>query len=165
MNIVNYEPVDVLNGPGTRVSLFVAGCRFRCKGCFNAMAQSHTAGVQFTDDMAEQIIRDLQDTRIRRRGLSLLGGDPLFERNIEALTALVQRVRREVPAADIWLWTGEVYEALTPKQRALVSLVDVVVDGQFEQGKRSHKLAWRGSSNQRVIDVARSLSVTQLWQA
>ena len=105
-------------------------------------------GHLFDEAMAQQIIADLNDTRIKRRGLSLSGGDPLHPNNVGPLIALVRRVRAECPQKDIWLWTGFVLAEMTPEQRQLVALVDVFIDGKFEQDLASPNLPWRGSSNQ-----------------
>lgn len=156
MNYQKYFDVDVVNGPGTRCTLFVSGCAHGCKGCYNQSTWSPNSGHAFTNEFADQIIADLNDTRIHRRGLSLSGGDPLYPGNCESVLALCQRVRAECPSKDIWLWTGYTLEDLTKPQRAIVDLVDVLIDGPFVQDLADRNLAHRGSSNQRVIQ--RSLS-------
>ncbi|MFQ3240358.1 MAG: anaerobic ribonucleoside-triphosphate reductase activating protein [Lentimonas sp.] len=154
MNYHQYFDVDVVNGPGTRCTLFVSGCVHGCKGCYNQSTWSPHSGHPFTDEMADQIIADLNDTRIRRRGLSLSGGDPLFPANCEAVLALCQRVRAECTDKDIWLWTGYSVENLSEQQQAILSTIDVLIDGPFVQAKADPSLAFRGSSNQRIIHAS-----------
>ncbi len=153
MNYQQYFPRDVVNGPGVRCTLFVSGCEHRCPGCYNARTWPLASGVPFTETMIEQVITDLNDPAIPRRGLTLTGGDPLHPANVAAVEALVCRVRAECPGRDIWAWTGYVLEALTPAQWRLVDRLDTVVDGPFIQAQASPGLSWRGSANQRVINI------------
>ncbi|WP_417348690.1 anaerobic ribonucleoside-triphosphate reductase-activating protein [Ferrimonas sp.] len=148
MNYHNYYPVDVVNGLGTRCTLFVAGCVHQCKGCYNQSTQRLDSGHPFTEEMADQIIRDLSDTRIKRRGLSLSGGDPLHPANVPAILELVTRVKEHCPDKDIWCWTGYRLDELDEAQRALLPYLDVLIDGRFEQELADPSLLWRGSSNQ-----------------
>lgn len=153
MHYCRYYPVDVVNGPGTRCTLFVSGCTHQCKGCYNQSTWSFDSGMPFTQAMSQQIIDDLSDTDIPRRGLSLSGGDPLHPNNVPAVLELVKRVRSECPGKDIWCWSGYEIEQLTDLQWQLVELVDVLVDGRFEKDKLSAQLPWQGSSNQRIIHI------------
>lgn len=148
MNYHQYYPVDVVNGPGTRCTLFVAGCVHQCRGCYNQSTWRVDSGVPFTQEMEDQIIQDLQDTRIRRQGLSLSGGDPLHPANLPVVLKLVKRVKAVCPDKDIWLWTGYILSDLTLEQQKVVSLVNTVIDGKFEQDLHDPRLIWRGSSNQ-----------------
>lgn len=148
MNYHQYYPVDVVNGPGTRVTLFVSGCEHQCRGCYNQSTWDVRSGHQFDQAMADRITADLKDTRIVRRGLSLSGGDPLLPANVDAILALVKRVKTECPDKDIWLWTGYVFDELTASQRAVLEYIDVLVDGKFEQSLADPSLVFRGSSNQ-----------------
>ncbi|ASJ96367.1 MULTISPECIES: anaerobic ribonucleoside-triphosphate reductase-activating protein [Shewanella] len=148
MNYHQYFPIDVVNGPGTRVTLFVSGCEHQCRGCYNQSTWNPCSGHLFDQAMIEQVIKDLNDTRIKRRGLSLSGGDPLYPQNLDDILALVQRVKNECPGKDIWLWTGYTLDELTPAQRAVIAYVDVLVDGKFEQSLADPSLVFRGSSNQ-----------------
>lgn len=148
MNYHQYYPVDVVNGPGTRCTLFVAGCIHECPGCYNKSTWRVNSGVPFTPEMEDQIIRDLQDTRVPRQGLSLSGGDPLHPANVSAVLQLVQRIRRECPGKDIWVWTGYKIDELDPAQQEVVALINALVDGKFVQDLRDPALIWRGSSNQ-----------------
>ena len=143
-----YYPIDVVNGPGTRCTLFVSGCEHQCRGCYNQSTWRVDSGHEFTQGMEDQIIQDLQDSRIFRRGLSLSGGDPLHPANLESVLKLVQRVRNECPDKDIWMWTGYTFDQLNEQQQQIVTYVDVLIDGKFEQDLKDPALIWRGSSNQ-----------------
>ncbi|HIE0969391.1 TPA: anaerobic ribonucleoside-triphosphate reductase-activating protein [Proteus mirabilis] len=148
MNYHQYYPVDVVNGPGTRCTLFVAGCVHQCRGCYNKSTWSLTSGKPFTQEVEDQIIADLQDTRIKRQGLSLSGGDPLHPQNLSAILKLVKRVKTQCPEKDIWVWTGYLLADLTPEQQEVVSYINVLIDGKFVQELYEPALLWRGSSNQ-----------------
>ncbi|MGF1794151.1 anaerobic ribonucleoside-triphosphate reductase-activating protein [Photobacterium profundum] len=148
MHYNNYYPVDVVNGPGTRCTLFVSGCEHQCRGCYNKSTWRLDSGHTFTQEMEDNIINDLNDTRIKRRGLSLSGGDPLHPANLASVLKLVMRVKTECVGKDIWLWSGYVLAELTEYQQQIVDLIDVLVDGKFEQDKRDPSLVWKGSENQ-----------------
>lgn len=150
MNYHQYFPVDVINGPGTRASLFVSGCEHQCRGCYKQSTWNPSHGHTFDQQMQEQVLRDLKDTRIKRRGLSLSGGDPLFPANLTSILALVKRVKAECPEKDIWLWSGYQLDELSEAQQAVIAYVDVLVDGKFEQALADPSLQFRGSSNQVV---------------
>ena len=148
MNYHRYYPVDVVNGEGTRCALFVAGCIHQCPGCYNKSTWGINSGKPFTQSLEDQIIKDLQDTEIKRQGLSLSGGDPLHPQNVPAILKLVKRVKNECDNKDIWLWTGYKLDELTDAQQAVVPYIDVLIDGKFVQELADPKLLWRGSSNQ-----------------
>ena len=148
MNYHRYYPVDVVNGEGTRCTLFVAGCVHQCRGCYNKSTWSLDSGLPFTQSIEDQIIKDLQDTEIKRQGLSLSGGDPLHPQNVPTILKLVKRVKTECNNKDIWLWTGYKLDELTPEQQAVIPYIDVLIDGKFVQEQADPKLLWRGSSNQ-----------------
>lgn len=148
MNYSKYYPIDVLNGEGTRSTLFVSGCVHNCKGCYNQSTWSPDAGELFTEQLADQIIHDLNDQRIKKQGLTLSGGDPLHPANVDEVLKLVQRVKRECEGKDIWVWTGYLLAELNGKQKQIVELVDVLIDGKFEKKLADPALAWRGSANQ-----------------
>ncbi|CAM4138391.1 MULTISPECIES: anaerobic ribonucleoside-triphosphate reductase-activating protein [Vibrio] len=148
MNYHNYYPVDVVNGLGTRCTLFVSGCIHQCRGCYNQSTWSPSSGHLFTQEMEDQVIADLNDTRIKRKGLSLSGGDPLYPGNLEAIFKLVKRVKEECPGKDIWMWTGYVLAELSEEQQQVVNYVDTLIDGKFEKDLADARLEWRGSSNQ-----------------
>ncbi|MEZ9237037.1 anaerobic ribonucleoside-triphosphate reductase-activating protein [Shewanella sp. 10N.286.52.A9] len=154
MNFHQYYSVDVVNGPGTRCTLFVAGCEHQCRGCYNQSTWDPRSGNEFTQAMEDQVIADLQDTRIKRRGLSLSGGDPLFADNLPAMLALVKRVKRECPDKDIWLWSGYQLAEMSLKQQQVLAYVDVLIDGKFEQDLADPSLKWKGSANQVVHDLS-----------
>ncbi len=155
MNFHQYYPIDVVNGPGTRCTLFVAGCVHQCPGCYNKSTWRIDSGKPFTVLQEDQIIADLQDTRIRRQGLSLSGGDPLHPQNLGAIEQLLGRVRTECAGKDVWIWTGYQLDELSGAQQRVIALADVLVDGKFVQDLRDPALIWRGSSNQ-VIHYLRS---------
>lgn len=148
MNYHKYHQTDVVNGEGTRCTLFVSGCEHNCRGCYNQTTLNPNSGHPYTQQLEDQIIADLQDTRIKRRGLSLSGGDPLHPANVDTILHLVQRVKSECAGKDIWLWTGYTLGELTESQRKVVEFIDVLIDGKFEQDKKDLNLEWRGSSNQ-----------------
>ncbi|EIE9612131.1 anaerobic ribonucleoside-triphosphate reductase-activating protein [Vibrio cholerae] len=148
MNYHQYYPIDVVNGPGTRCTLFVSGCVHQCKGCYNQSTWSLSSGHRYTQEMEDKIIADLKDTRIKRRGLSLSGGDPMHPANLSVVLQLVQRVKNECPDKDIWLWTGYTLAELDDSQQALLPYIDVLVDGKFIQEQADPGLEWRGSANQ-----------------
>lgn len=151
MNYCKYIPIDVLNGRGTRCTLFVSGCEHHCKGCYNQSTWRVNSGFLFDKDMEDRIITDLQDLKIPRRGVSLSGGDPLLPHNLEAVLHLCKRVKSET-TKDIWMWTGYTLEALSNEQREVVKYVDVLVDGKFELDKTKPIVPFRGSYNQRIIE-------------
>ncbi len=163
MNYAEIKPYDIANGEGVRVSLFVSGCRRHCKGCFNAVAWDFGYGRPFTTETQEYLLEKLSPHYIA--GLTLLGGDPFEPENQRALLPFVRCVREKFPEKDIWCYTGYTYEGggiaeqevQTECTRELVSLLDVLVDGRFQEERKDIRLKFRGSSNQRVIDVKRSL--------
>lgn len=163
MNYADIKKVDVANGPGVRVSLFVSGCNHHCKGCFNECAWDFNYGNKFTEDTEKEIIEDLSRDYIT--GLTLLGGEPLEYENQKRLLPLVKKVKEKFPNKSIWCYTGFDFENdVIGKMKKnwketdeLLSYIDVVVDGKFEEDKKNIKLKFRGSSNQRIIDVPKSL--------
>lgn len=161
MHYHHYYPIDVVNGPGTRCTLFVSGCEHQCKGCYNQSTWRLDGGHPFDETLFERIIADLNDPRIPRRGLSLSGGDPLHPANVPTILALVQAVRARCPGKDIWCWTGYRLDELTAAQQAVLAYLDVLVDGRFEQTLADPALIWRGSSNQVIHHFDRSAA---LWQ-
>ncbi|MGF1696411.1 anaerobic ribonucleoside-triphosphate reductase-activating protein [Vibrio lamellibrachiae] len=148
MNYHQYHPIDVINGPGTRCTLFVSGCIHQCKGCYNQSTQRLDSGHLFTQELADKIIADLTDSRIKRRGLSLSGGDPMHPANVSEILKLVKRVKNECPDKDIWLWTGYELDELNTEQKEILPYIDTLIDGKFEQDKYDPSLKWRGSENQ-----------------
>jgi anaerobic ribonucleoside-triphosphate reductase activating protein len=155
MNYHQYHPIDVVNGPGTRCTLFVSGCEHNCKGCYNQSTWSLRSGHPYTQDLENRIIADLNDTRIPKRGLSLSGGDPLHPQNVSAIFHLVKRVKQECTDKDIWLWTGYLLSELSEAQKQVLEYIDVLIDGKFIKELADPSLDWRGSSNQ-VIHYLKS---------
>ena len=149
MNYAKIKKVDIANGPGVRVSLFVSGCRNHCKGCFNPETWDFDYGRPFTRETEDEIIEALRPSWIQ--GLSILGGEPTEEENAAVLIPFLKRVRAALPDKDIWLYSGYTYEALRDKE--ILTLVDVLVDGPFLLELKDAGLAFRGSRNQRIIDL------------
>ena len=149
MNYAEIKKVDIANGPGVRVSLFVSGCRNHCKGCFNPETWDFDYGRPFTRATEDEIIEALRPSWIQ--GLSILGGEPTEEENAAVLIPFLKRVRAVLPDKDIWLYSGYTYEALRDKE--ILTLVDVLVDGPFLLELKDAGLAFRGSRNQRIIDL------------
>ena len=163
MNYAALKKFDIANGPGVRVSLFVSGCRHHCKNCFNREAWDFDFGRPFTKQTEEEILAELNKDYIK--GLSLLGGEPFEPENRAALTQLLKRVREKYPEKTVWCYTGFEFERLTdPTAKAMLSLIDVLVDGKFVEELKSPDLIFRGSSNQRIIDVKKSLEAGEvIW--
>lgn len=147
------KPLDIANGPGVRVSLFVSGCRNRCKGCFNPETWSFTYGQEFTSETMLELLRLLDNPNVE--GLSILGGDPFEPENRSAVDDICFLVKLLKPTKSIWMWTGYYFEDL--KDLPVMKHIDVLIDGPFMQDLKDLRLKYRGSSNQRVIDVAESL--------
>jgi len=165
MNYADIKKVDVANGPGVRVSLFVSGCTHHCEECFNPETWSFDYGSPFGEEQIKEIISLLDRDHIR--GLSLLGGEPFEPQNQAAVLELVERVRGALPSKTIWCYTGFLYEALADgsvgeHSRALLERLDVLVDGPFVLAKKDLGLRFRGSSNQRIIDVPASLQAGEI---
>lgn len=150
MNYAKYIDVDVVNGPGVRCTLFVSGCELNCRGCYNRSIRNLNSGHPFTEQMTDKIIDDLNDSRIERQGISLLGGDPLHPANVSDVLQLVKQIRARAPGKDIWCWTGYELANLTAEQQALAEAVDVLIDGPFIEELADPALKWRGSSNQQI---------------
>lgn len=163
MNYGEIKNYDIANGEGVRVSLFVSGCTHHCKNCFNPETWSFEYGKPFTKETEDYIIECLSPDYID--GLSLLGGEPFEPQNQEVLLPFLRRVRNELPSKSIWCYTGYLFDReLSSESRArceftdeMLSLIDVLVDGEFVQDLYDISLAFRGSSNQRIIDVQKSL--------
>jgi anaerobic ribonucleoside-triphosphate reductase activating protein len=150
--------LDIANGPGCRVSLFVQGCSFNCPGCFNTVAKDFEGGKEFTDQTLNLLLELAEPDHIS--GLSILGGEPLHPRNRTDVLTLVKKFKEVYPNKTVWLWTGylieEVFEDLVD------SGIDVVVDGKFVEELKDLRLKYRGSSNQRIIDLKETLRTGDL---
>ena len=168
MNYGEIKNYDIANGEGVRVSLFVSGCTHHCKNCFNPETWSFEYGNPFTKETEDYIIECLSPDYID--GLSLLGGEPFEPQNQEVLLPFLRRVRNELPDKTIWCYTGYLFDKeLLSESRArceytdeMLSLIDVLVDGEFVQALHEISLAFRGSSNQRIIDVQKSLETGEV---
>ena len=164
MYYADIKKIDVANGPGVRVSLFVSGCTHHCKGCFNQEAWDFHYGQPYTQETEDEILQALSPSYIA--GLTLLGGEPFEPQNQAALLPLLRRVRRELPEKSIWAFSGYTLDTdiLTGKlgdwdiTREILSYLDVLVDGEFVQEKKDISLRFRGSSNQRLIDLPKTLA-------
>ena len=172
MNYATIKPRDIANGPGVRVSLFVSGCTHRCKGCFNQEAWDFDFGQPFTQAVIDQILDDLSPSFVK--GLTLLGGEPFEPRNQPAIVELLRQVKEKYPEKSIWAFSGYLFDkdilpgrlgdpAVTAEY---LSYLDVLVDGPFIESKKNLTLRFRGSENQRLIDVPASLKsgTVVLWQ-
>ena len=155
--IADYKPYNFVDGEGVRCSLYVSGCLFQCEGCYNKAIQNFNYGTAFTPALERQIIEDLGASYCQ--GLTLLGGEPFLNTGI--LIPLCQKVRLTYGHhKDIWAWTGYTWEEMMQESQdklELLSMMDVLVDGRFELAKKDVSLRFRGSSNQRIIDVKKSL--------
>lgn len=152
MNYAKLNKTDIANGPGVRVSLFVSGCRIRCPGCFNPEAQRFTYGQLFTTDTVKEILEALAPDHIS--GLTVLGGEPLDEKNRMDVQVLLMEVKAKYPKKSVWLYTGYNYSAVY--QLVIMKYIDVLVDGPFIEAQKDIGLRFRGSKNQRIIDVKAS---------
>ena len=148
--------MDISNGPGVRVTIFFQGCMFHCKNCFNPETWPFNGGKEFTDETIEHILELCAPDHIE--GLSMLGGEPMHPKNIEGSTKLAKAFKERYPNKSLWSWSGFTYEDYVSKQD-IINYLDVLVDGQYVDELHDPTLRWRGSSNQRVIDVKKSLKV------
>jgi len=157
-NVADYKPFQFVDGEGVRCSLYVSGCPFACDGCFNEAAWSFRYGHPYTSELEDRIIADLANPYVQ--GLTLLGGEPFLNTGI--CRQLVSRLRGEFGATkDVWAWSGYTFDELVAEgadKLALLAQVDVLVDGRFIRQLHDSALAFRGSSNQRIIDVGASLA-------
>ncbi|MEE1299501.1 MAG: anaerobic ribonucleoside-triphosphate reductase activating protein [Acutalibacteraceae bacterium] len=171
MHYGEIKTYDIANGPGVRVTLFVSGCTNACKNCFQPQTWDFHYGQEFDDSAKERIFTEL--SHIFTQGLTLLGGDPFEPANQRALVPFLREVREKFPGKDIWAFTGFLYEDLltegtychTEVSEEMLSLCDVLVDGRFEEDLKDITLRFRGSSNQRLIDLSatRETGEIVLW--
>ena len=170
MNYATIKWTDIANGEGVRISLFVSGCTHHCENCFNQVAWDFSYGELFDEKIEAQILKELDSGYIA--GLSLLGGEPLEPENQQALYPFIQKVKSLFPNKTIWCYTGFIFDENTgdlkekkknlPITKDLISLFDVLVDGPYLDAKKDIRLKFRGSSNQRVIDVQKTLQKGQI---
>ena len=164
MNYGEIKNCDIADGTGVRVSLFVSGCTHRCEGCFNPMTWDFNYGKPFTAETEDYLLKLLAPSYIA--GLTLLGGEPMEVPNQRALLGFLRRVRQQYPDKTIWCYTGYTFESdlLSPSRARcectdeILSMLDILVDGEFILAKKNISLTFRGSDNQRIIDVKRSLA-------
>lgn len=155
MNYAAIKKTDIANGTGVRVSLFVSGCRRHCKGCFNSETWDFNFGTPFTDDTMQEILDALDHDYIE--GFSLLGGEPFEPENRGEVLRILTVVRGKFPDKTIWCYTGNRYENMIKEAREIVELLDVLVDGEFIEERKNLRLKFRGSENQRILDVKKSI--------
>ena len=171
MNYAAIKRRDIANGPGVRVSLFVSGCTHGCPGCFNAEAQNFSYGEPFTKETQELLLNELSRPFVG--GLTLLGGEPMEPENQRALLPFLRRFKARCPEKTVWCYSGYTYEQLTGEGSrcrceatdGMLSLIDVLVDGEFVQALYDITLRFRGSSNQRLIDLKKTRAAGEivLW--
>lgn len=151
MNYAQIRSMDVSNGEGIGVALFVSGCPFHCEGCFNSEAWDYEYGHEFTNDTLNQLYNLIDKPYIER--LTILGGEPLADNNLEMVQHIISSFKIKYPTKSIWIYTGYKYENLSEEQLTAISKADVLVDGQFIENQKDIQLKFRGSRNQRVIDI------------
>lgn len=173
MNYAEIKEYDIANGPGIRVSLFVSGCTHHCKGCFNEITWDFAYGAPFTESEENSIMEALSLPAYQ--GLTLLGGEPMEPANQAVLLPFLRKIRKELPDKDIWCYSGYLFDLdllgrmydHVPETKEMLSLIDVLVDGPFVLAQKDIRLLYRGSANQRIIDVQKSLAQKEivLWDA
>jgi len=162
--IIGFDPESVSDGPGVRFTIYFSGCRHRCPGCHNPDAQDFSAGMDFNDQVQEKLITHIAHCPIIT-GVTLTGGDPMF--SAADVLRFVLLLRETVPDINIWLYTGFTYEELSSAEHLmLLEQCDVLVDGRFEQDKLDQSLSYRGSINQRIIDLVatRAAGEISFWE-
>lgn len=152
MNYAQIRHYDVANGPGVRASIFVSGCTHNCKNCFNKEAQDFNYGNLYTKEVEDKFMKYVLDDNTK--GVSILGGEPLMQTMDDSLLNLLKKIKKETNK-EIWLWSGYTYEEaiLSEKRKEILNYVDVLVDGRFEEENKSLLIKFRGSTNQRIIDL------------
>lgn len=152
MNYAQIRHYDVANGPGVRASIFVSGCTHNCKNCFNKEAQDFNYGNLYTKEVEDKFMKYVLDDNTK--GVSILGGEPLMQTMDDSLLNLLKRIKKETNK-EIWLWSGYTYEEaiLSEKRKEILNYADVLVDGRFEEENKSLLIKFRGSTNQRIIDL------------
>ncbi len=146
--------MDISNGPGIRVSIFLQGCDFHCKNCFNSETWSFKAGKEFNDDTINRVLELCEKDYIV--GLSILGGEPMHPINIDGTCKLAKAFKEKFPDKSLWSWSGFLYEDILSRKPEIFDYLDVLVDGQYVDEKHDPTLKWKGSSNQRVIDIKKT---------
>ena len=162
MNYASINEMDIANGTGLRVNLFVSGCTHHCKGCFNPEAWDFNYGKKFTEKTEQQIIEYMNFDYIK--GITILGGEPMEPENQKALLPFLKKIKSIFPNKDIWIYSGYTLEEMlegklskTATTKEILETADILVDGEFIETKKNLKLKFRGSSNQRILDIKKSL--------
>lgn len=165
MKYADYYDCDICNGISVGMSLFISGCPFHCQDCFNPEAWSFEYGKEWTEEVEDKFLKLVGREYIKR--ISFLGGSPLCDQNIQDVGLLIQKIRNKYPNKQIWVYTGYTWESIIKDQNKyqILHYIDVLVDGQFEFNKKDLTLPFRGSSNQRIIDVQKSINSGEiiLW--
>lgn len=146
--------MDISDGPGVRVSIFMQGCTFKCKNCFNPETHDFKGGTEFTDETIDKVLSLAKPDHIK--GLSVLGGEPMHPVNIDGTMKLVKAFKEKYPNKSVWVWSGFLYDDIIERNKEIFNYIDVLVDGQYDDSLHDPTLKWRGSSNQRVIDVEKT---------
>ncbi|MBQ6546653.1 MAG: anaerobic ribonucleoside-triphosphate reductase activating protein [Bacilli bacterium] len=153
MNYNKIRKMDISDGPGVRVSIFMQGCQFHCKNCFNPETWDFNKGKEFTEHTINRVLELAEKEYIQ--GLSILGGEPMHPKNEENTLKLAKAFKEKYPKKDIWMWSGFLYEDI--KDKEIFKYIDVLIDGQYKDELHDFRLKYRGSSNQRVIDIKKSI--------
>lgn len=151
--------MDISDGPGVRVSIFTQGCSFNCKNCFNKETHDFNGGKEFNDETLKHILDLCANEHIE--GLSILGGEPMHPNNIEETTKLAKAFKEKYPNKSLWAWSGYSFDT-DLKNKEIAKYLDVIVDGRYEDNLKNPTLKWKGSENQRVIDVKKSLADSKI---
>ena len=151
--------MDISNGPGVRVSIFMQGCHFHCKNCFNPETWNFEGGKEFNDNTINKVLELCNKDEVK--GLSILGGEPMHPNNIEGTTKLAKAFKEKYPDKDIWVWSGFRFDE-DLKDKEVLNYIDVLVYGTYKDELHNPTLKWKGSSNQRVIDVQKSLKNNEI---
>lgn len=162
MRYAKIRKMDISNGEGIRVSLFVQGCDFHCKNCFNQETWDFNKGKEFFKETLSTLLKLCEKPEIK--GLSILGGEPLHNNNKEVVLKITNQFRKEFPTKDIWLWSGFIFENAIqdPIKKQIFQNIDIFIDGQYIDELHNFKLKWKGSSNQRVIDMKETLKQNKI---
>lgn len=151
--------MDISDGPGVRVSIFMQGCSFNCKNCFNQETHDFNGGKEFTDATIDRVLKLCENDYVE--GLSILGGEPMHPRNIEGTTKLAKAFKEKFPEKNVWAWSGFLFDR-DLKGKEVLNYIDTLVDGQYVDELKDPTLKWKGSSNQRVINVPESLKSNKM---
>lgn len=160
MNYTLIRSIDIANGEGIGTALFVSGCPFHCEGCFNPETWDYGYGKEFTQKTLISLIKATDKPYISR--ISILGGEPLASVNLETVSLIIESLKKRFPEKRIWIYSGYTYESLNKNQLRVISKADILVDGQFIKEKKDLNLKFRGSSNQRIIDIQQTIRGSRL---